>query len=51
MIENEIIEIPKFSGKLETILPNGNIIYDGKEGKPSDFPLTEAELNEIKING
>jgi hypothetical protein len=40
-------EIIKFSGKLETILPNGNVIYDGKEGKPEDFPLTEAEKKEV----
>lgn len=45
----EIIEQepPKFSGKLQAILPNGNIVYDGIEGLPSDFPLTEAELNEV----
>lgn len=46
---DEIIEEqepPKFSGKLQTLLPNGRIIYDGVEGTPSDFPLTEAEILE-----
>ena len=45
----EIIEQepPKFSGKLQAILPNGNIDYDGVTGKPSAFPLTEADLNEV----
>lgn len=43
----EIIEQPKFSGKLQTILPNGNVIYDGVEGLPSSFPLTEAEIAEV----
>ena len=43
---DEIIETPKFSGKLESILPNGRIIYDGIEGDPEDFPLTDAELAE-----
>lgn len=40
-------EQEKYSGKLETILPNGKIIYDGKEGYPNEFPLTEAELKEV----
>lgn len=52
MDENEIIEpppeLPKFSGKLETILPNGRIIYDGVEGEPADFPLTDEELFEVE---
>lgn len=31
---------------LESILPNGRIIYDGVEGFTGDFPLTNAELSE-----
>ena len=50
-VAEEVVETPpeppKFSGKLESILPNGNVIYDGVEGKPSDFPLTEAEIIEV----
>lgn len=40
-------ELLKFSGKLETILPNGKIIYNGTEGNPEDFPLTDAEKQEV----
>ena len=43
----EQIEVPKFSGKLQAILPNGNIVYDSVEGLPSEFPLTEAEILEV----
>lgn len=49
MIEDEVIEVPKFSGKFESILPNGRIIYDGVEGDPEDFPLTDAELAEYAL--
>ncbi len=45
--ENLEIELPKYSGKLESIFDNGTIMYDGKIGLPSEFPLTEAELFEV----
>lgn len=39
-------ELPKFSGLLRNIFPDGTIEYDGEIGLPEDFPLTESELNE-----
>lgn len=45
--EMEVVEIPRFSGKLENIFEDGTVQYDGVIGKPEDFPLTECELNEI----
>jgi hypothetical protein len=41
------IEPPKFSGKLQSIFPDGTIQYDDQIGLPSEFPLTEAELQEV----
>jgi hypothetical protein len=41
-------ETPRFSGLLHTIFPDGTVEYDGKIGKPEDFPLTEAELRECQ---
>lgn len=46
-VTEPLIEPPKFSGKLQSIFPDGTIQYDDKIGLPSDFPLTEAELNEV----
>jgi hypothetical protein len=40
-------ETPKFSGLLQSILPNGTIQYDDQIGLPEDFPLTEAEQQEV----
>ncbi len=37
---------PKFSGKFQSIFPDGTIQYDDQIGDASDFPLTEAELAE-----
>lgn len=45
--EMEVVEIPRFSGKLENIFQDGTIQYDGVIGKPEQFPLTEYELNEV----
>lgn len=53
-MENEIIEQertfepPKFSGKLQSIFPDGTIQYDDQIGQPESFPLTEAEWNEVR---
>lgn len=53
MDENEIIEQepapepPKFSGKLQSIFPDGTVQYDGKIGPPEQFPLTESEWTEV----
>jgi len=44
----EVVEPPKFSGKLQNIYSDGTIQYDDQVGKPEDFPLTEAELAEIR---
>jgi hypothetical protein len=41
------IEHPKFSGKLQSIFSDGTIQYDDQIGLPSEFPLTEAELQEV----
>jgi hypothetical protein len=41
------IEPPKFSGKLQSIFPDGTVQYDDKIGLPSEFPLTEAELKQV----
>jgi hypothetical protein len=43
----EVIELPKFSGKLQNIFPDGTVQYDDQIGLPSEFPLTEAELQEV----
>ena len=40
-------ELPKFSGLLRNIFPDGTIEYDGEIGLPEDFPLTDAELSEV----
>lgn len=40
-------EPPKFSRLLINIFPNGTVEYDGENGAPEDFPLTEAELAEV----
>jgi hypothetical protein len=40
-------ELPKFSGLLQNIFPDGTIEYDGVIGQPMDFPLTEAEQAEV----
>jgi hypothetical protein len=45
--EVEVVEIPKFSGKLENIFEDGTVQYDGVVGKPEEVPLTESELNEV----
>ena len=45
--QEEVIEPPKFSGKLENIFADGTIQYDGQIGLPSEFPLTEAEIAEV----
>lgn len=45
--QEEIIEPPKFSGKLQSIFPDGTIQYDDQIGPPEQFPLTEAELAEV----
>jgi hypothetical protein len=45
--EVEVVEIQRFSGKLENIFEDGTIQYDGVIGKPEDFPLTECELDEV----
>lgn len=47
MDENEVIEPPKFSGKLQNIFPDGTIQYDEQIGLPADFPLTDAEIEEV----
>lgn len=44
-MENEM-EILPFSGKFETVYPDGTIGYDGRTGSPEDFPLTEMELEQ-----
>ena len=46
--QEEIIEPPKFSGKLQNIFPDGTIQYDDQIGLPEHFPLTEAELTEVR---
>jgi len=43
-------EQPKYSGLLESILPDGTVQYDGQIGPPEGFPLTEAELAEVAHN-
>lgn len=40
-------ELPKFSGLLQNIFPDGTIEYDGAIGQPKDFPLTPAEQLEV----
>lgn len=53
MMEEEIIEHepapepPKFSGLLQCIFSDGTVQYDGQIGPPEQFPLTDAELNEV----
>lgn len=48
MDENEITpEPPKFSGLLQNIFHDGTVQYDDQIGNPDDFPLTEAEWNEV----
>jgi hypothetical protein len=42
-------EQPATSGLLQNIFPDGTIEYDGEIGLPEDFPLTEAEANEIAL--
>lgn len=34
---------------LQNIFPDGTIEYDGEIGMPEDFPLTDAELNEVAL--
>lgn len=41
-------ETPKYSGKLQLIFDDGTIQYDDVIGPPDQFPLTEAELDEVK---
>lgn len=43
-------EQQRYSGLLQNIFPDGTIEYDEQVGLPEDFPLTEAELNEIVIH-
>jgi hypothetical protein len=50
---DEIIEtptdIPRFSGKLNSIFPqDGTIDYGGEIGTPDQFPLTPLELAEVQ---
>lgn len=40
-------ETPKFSGLFQSVLPDGTIQYDDQIGPPEDFPLTEAEQQEL----
>jgi hypothetical protein len=53
-MDNDIIEqepapeLPKFSGKLQSIFPDGTIQYDDQIGPPESFPLTEAEWVEVR---
>lgn len=37
-------------GYLQSIFPDGKIQYDDQIGLPEEFPLTEAELNEIALH-
>lgn len=39
-----------FSGLFQGIFPDGTIQYDDQIGLPEDFPLTDAEINEIEIH-
>jgi hypothetical protein len=36
-----------FSGLFQGIFPDGTIQYDDQVGLPGDFPLTQAEIDEI----
>lgn len=47
-IIEEVVEQPKFSGKLQAIFHDGTIQYDDKIGPPEQFPLTEAEWHEVR---
>lgn len=47
-LEQEVAAPPKFSGKLQLIFEDGMIQYDDRIGMPEEFPLTEAELNEVR---
>jgi hypothetical protein len=38
------VEVPRLSGLMTNIFPDGTIEYDGEIGLPEDFPLTDAEL-------
>lgn len=37
-------------GYLQNIFPDGTIQYDDQIGLPEEFPLTEADLNEIELH-
>lgn len=39
-------ETPKSSGLFTNIFPDGTIEYDGVIGEHTEFPLTQAELDE-----
>lgn len=39
---------PKYSGLFQSVFQDGSIQYNDQIGKPEDFPLTEAELAELK---
>ncbi len=41
---SEPVEVPRLSGLMTNIFPDGTIEYDGEIGLPEDFPLTDAEL-------
>lgn len=41
-------EAPKFSGKLQSIFPDGTVQYDDQIGQPDQFPLTDAERIEVQ---
>jgi hypothetical protein len=45
----ELTPQPRYSGLLQLIYPDGTIQYDGQVGLPGDFPLTEAEINDIEL--
>jgi hypothetical protein len=44
MITEAPVELPRLSGLMSNIFPDGTIEYDGEIGLPEDFPLTDAEL-------
>jgi hypothetical protein len=42
--DEALVEVPRLSGLMTNIFPDGTIEYDGEIGFPEDFPLTDAEL-------
>lgn len=48
IVDKQDQELVKYSGKLESIFEDGTIMYNGKRGFPSEFPLTQAEIIEIE---